>query len=81
FVPTNPVVLRRTQEEGGPNLVRGFVNALEDWERMINGRPPVGAERFEVGRNLAVTPGSVVFRNRLIELIQYAPTTPTVHKE
>ena len=81
FVATNPVVLRKTKEEGGQNLVRGFANALEDWERLINGRPPVGAERFEVGRNLAVTPGKVVFRNRLIELIQYAPTTPTVHKE
>ena len=55
--------------------MRGFWNFVEDWERAANGRPPVGTEEFMVGKNLAVTPGKVVYRNRLIELIQYAPAT------
>ncbi len=78
---TNPEVLERTRRDGGMNFVRGFTNWLEDWERAVGGRPPVGAEAFEVGRNVAVTPGQVVYRNRLIELIQYAPATPTVRPE
>lgn len=81
FVWTNPEVLERTRREGGLNLVRGAMNLLSDWERMINDRPPVGTDQFEVGGNLAITPGKVVFRNHLIELIQYAPTTATVHSE
>jgi len=78
---TNPEVLARTQLEGGMNLVRGWQNFREDQERTMGGRKPVGAEAFEVGRNVAVTPGKVVFRNRLIELIQYAPTTDKVRPE
>ena len=81
FVWTNPVVMRRTQEEAGQNLVRGWWNLVEDWERALNGRPPAGADRFKAGRDLATTPGKVVFRNRLIELIQYSPTTGNVHPE
>jgi len=81
FVLTNPEVLKRTQSEAGQNLVRGFWNFVEDWERAANGRPPVGSEHFVVGKNLATTPGKVVFRNRLIELIQYEPATPNVHPE
>jgi polyhydroxyalkanoate synthase len=77
----NPEVLRRTMSAGGLNLVKGFENFVEDWERSIGGKPPVGAEKFAVGRNVAVTPGKVVYRNRLIELIQYAPTTTTVRAE
>ena len=63
------------------NFVRGAQNCIEDWERALGGRPPPGAEQFEVGRNVAITPGKVVFRNRLIELIQYAPATADVHPE
>jgi polyhydroxyalkanoate synthase len=81
FLLTNPEILDRTRAEGGMNLVRGAQNFVEDWDRAISGRPPVGTEQFEVGRNVAVTPGKVVFRNRLIELIQYAPTTATVRPE
>jgi polyhydroxyalkanoate synthase len=81
FIPTNPVLLRRTLEEGGRNLMRGAVNWVEDWERAIAGRPPPGSEVFRPGREVAVTPGIVVYRNRLIELIQYAPTTPDVQAE
>lgn len=81
FVFTNPEVLQRTLAEGGGNLMRGYWNLIEDWERAANGRPPHGAEAFEVSRNLALTPGKIIYRNRLIELIQYAPSTEKVHAE
>lgn len=86
FAPTNlpwlnPDVLARTFETGGANLVEGYRNWLEDWERMTGGNPPAGAEDFPVGEAVAVTPGQVIYRNRLIELIQYAPVTDKVHPE
>jgi polyhydroxyalkanoate synthase len=81
FLTTNPVVQRRTVETGGHNLAQGFRNFLEDWERLVRNRPPVGTENFKVGRELAVTPGKVVYRNQLIELIQYAPATEKVRPE
>jgi polyhydroxyalkanoate synthase subunit PhaC len=77
----NPEVRRVTIEQGGANLVRGFQNLVEDTERALLDKPPAGTERFQVGRDVATTPGKVIFRNRLIELIQYAPSTPTVHAE
>src|SRR5215207_3896958 len=78
---TNPVVQRRVAETGGANFLRGFRNWLEDWERFVRGQPPAGIERFAVGRDVATTPGKVVYRNRLIELIQYEPVTETVRPE
>ncbi len=81
FPFSNPEVLHRTLKEGGRNLLRGAGNFVEDWDRALGGRPPPGTEAFQVGRDVAVTPGKVVFRNRLIELIQYAPTTTTVRPE
>ncbi len=81
FLPTNPEVLQRTMRTGGMNLLNGWQNLIEDWERAISGKKPVGAEAFAVGRNVAVTPGKVIYRNRLIELIQYAPRTETVRPE
>ncbi|MCL4767562.1 MAG: alpha/beta fold hydrolase [Hyphomicrobiaceae bacterium] len=81
FIPTNPEVLRRTAAEGGHNLVRGFWNFVDDWQRSINERPLPGMEDFKVGEQLALTPGKVVYRNRLIELIQYEPTTDKVRPE
>ncbi len=81
FIFTNPEVIQKTVASGGANLVRGWQNLLEDWERMASGRPPVGAEAFRVGETVAVTPGKVVYRNRLIELIQYTPTTDKVFAE
>jgi len=81
FPLTNPEVLKATLATGGMNLVRGFQNLFEDWERAVLQRPPVGSEKFRVGKEVAVTPGKVVFRNRLIELIQYGPTTGTTYSE
>ena len=77
----NPVSIAKTVEEGGQNLVRGAGNWLEDYDRMLAGRPPAGSENFQVGRDVAVTPGKVVFRNDLMELIQYEPTTEKVSAE
>ncbi|GAB2188476.1 alpha/beta fold hydrolase [Sessilibacter sp. MAH1] len=78
---TNPEVLQKTFNEGGANLIRGYVNFINDLQRQINGEKPQGSEAFEVGKNLAVTPGKVVYRNELIELLQYTPTTKHVKKE
>lgn len=78
---TNPDVVARTLETGGANLLAGFRNGLEDASRQASGQGPVGTEAFVVGRDLATTPGEVVFRNHLIELIQYAPATETVQAE
>ncbi len=78
---TNPEVLAKTMAEGGMNLIRGWQNFLEDASRAQAGQKPVGTEDFEVGRNMATSPGKVVYRNRLIELIQYAPTTDKVRPE
>ena len=81
FLPTNPEVLQATREESGMNLVRGAAYLAEDLQRILLGRPPAGTEDFLPGKNVAVTPGQVVLRNRLIELIQYAPATSDVHAE
>jgi polyhydroxyalkanoate synthase len=81
FILTNPEVTRKTIEQGGMNLVQGAQNFLEDWDRQISGRPPVGAEDYLPGRDVAVTEGRVVYRNHLIELIQYAPKTERVQAE
>lgn len=82
FVMTNPEVLRATLESGGENLVNGLENLLEDLERgkgNLNIRM-TDTEAFELGKNIAVTPGKVVYQNDLMQLIQYEPTTEKVFK-
>src|SRR6516225_7483567 len=81
FLLTNPEILRQTLSKGGANLVSGGRNLVEDWERAVSGKRPVGSEQFVVGRDVAATPGKVIYRNRLIELIQYEPTTAEVRPE
>ena len=81
FMLTNPEVLEATLHEGGKNLLRGWMNFVEDQERAVSGKKPVGVEQFQVGKNLAVTPGKVVYRNRVMELIQYEPSTEQVYRE
>jgi polyhydroxyalkanoate synthase len=65
----------------GANLRQGFQNWLEDVQALRTNSPPKGAEAYRVGRDVAVTPGQVIYRNHLIELIQYTPTTPQVRPE
>jgi len=81
YLASNPEVLALTKAEQGQNLVRGLQHLVEDVEVTLGGAAPAGTADFEVGKVLAVTPGKVVFRNELIELIQYTPTTKTVHAE
>jgi polyhydroxyalkanoate synthase len=79
FLGTNPAALRRAVETQGVSVVEGLANYLQDLVDN-DGRPQqVNGSVFEVGRDLAATQGKVVFRNELVELIQYAPTTRTVH--
>ena len=78
---TNPVVLKRTLQQGGANLLRGAMNAVDDLQRLAAEQGPAGVEDFVVGRDVAITPGKVVLKNRLMELIQYTPTTAAVHPE
>ncbi len=77
----NPEVIEATLRQGGANLLQGWHNRIDDFGRQARGEAPAGAERFQVGVDLAVTPGRVVLRNRLMELIQYAPATATVAAE
>jgi polyhydroxyalkanoate synthase len=82
FVATNPSVRSRAKETNGESLIRGLENLVNDLESG-NGMLPISqydANAYEVGRNLALTPGKVVYRNDLIELIQYEASTDTVHK-
>jgi len=81
FPLTNPEVQKAIFKSGGMNLVDGLRNFMEDWERNILQKPPVGTEKFRVGKEVAITPGKVIYRNDLMELIQYSPMTKTVHAE
>jgi polyhydroxyalkanoate synthase len=81
FLWSNPAALARALSTGGMSLVHGFRNYLEDVRRAAAGQGPAGTEAFEVGRAVAVTPGKVVHRTQLAEIIQYAPTTDGVRPQ
>jgi polyhydroxyalkanoate synthase subunit PhaC len=79
YLLTNPLALKRAFETGGQSVLRGGQNMLRDLARggmpsMVNRKP------FPVGEKLACSPGAVVYRDEIFELLQYAPTTPTVHR-
>jgi polyhydroxyalkanoate synthase len=80
FLQTNPELLEKTVQESGQNLVRGLQHWLEDAESALTGQRRRSGE-FQVGRDVAITPGKVIYRNRLIELLQYAPQTGSVYAE
>ena len=77
----NPVIIDRTLKESGANLMRGATNLQEDLWRSLALQPEPPADGLEVGKDIAVTPGEVVFRNELMELIQYKPATERVVSE
>jgi len=80
YAHTNPDVVRKTLETGGLNLMTGFSNLLEDLAQgqgLVKRRAP---SDFELGVNIAATPGAVVFENELMQLIQYAPSTDKVYR-
>ncbi|MGR8919679.1 MAG: PHA/PHB synthase family protein [Gammaproteobacteria bacterium] len=82
FVLTNPQVLHATVETGGSNLVDGLKNFLEDFDP-ADGRVKtrmVDDSAFELGKNVAVSPGKIVYQNELMQLIQYAPATDEVYR-
>lgn len=80
YAATNPLVWKRTQEERGQNLIRGARYWMDDFNRLITKRPRESAG-YKVGQQLATTPGDVVLRNDLIELIRYQPTTKKLRPE
>jgi polyhydroxyalkanoate synthase len=82
FLATNPEVLQTTIETGGENLLRGLTNLLDDLER---GRGQLAVtmtdlKAFRLGESVAATPGKVIFQNELMQVIQYAPSTPEVKR-
>ena len=82
FLLTNPEVIKETVDSRGKNLIRGMQNLRRDIQ-VSKGKLDImmtDPEKFEVGRNVATTPGKVVFENKLIQLIQYAPTTEQVYE-
>lgn len=79
FPLTNPVVQQATVASGGASLARGMAHLAEDWQRAAMGAHAPDQRSYKAGGNVAVTPGKVVYRNDLIELIQYAPATDSVH--
>lgn len=81
FAATNPEVLQKAFQSGGENFVLGWQNWCRDLMRVLSAGKTAGNERFVVGKTVATSPGKVVYRNELIELIQYHPTTEKVRPE
>ena len=79
FAITNPEVLKLAQETNGASLIDGFKNFLTDFEK--GGITQTDMSAFTPGKNLAITPGEVVFENELMQLIQYKSTTPQVYEK
>ncbi|WP_298368240.1 alpha/beta fold hydrolase [uncultured Bradyrhizobium sp.] len=77
---TNPAAVRKFIDTGGQSLWSGLKNYIGDLTQNRGMPSMVDMSAFKVGENLATTPGAVIFRNELIELIQYTPTTPKVRK-
>lgn len=82
FIATNPEVLRATLDSGGQNLLAGLRHLVADFDLAPTQINPRARDRaaFELGRNLATTPGKVIFQNDLMQLIQYRATTPQVYR-
>jgi polyhydroxyalkanoate synthase len=80
-LPTNPVVLQDAITSGGAHLLHGAMNLVRDAAGLPDPDVQAQAQRFRVGRDVAVTPGQVVMRNQLVELIRYTPQTDRVHPE
>ena len=81
FLLTNPEVQAETARSGGMNLIQGWHNLLQEMQRRTSGQPLPGTEKFRPGKEVALTPGKVVLRNHLMELIQYSAQTDTVFAE
>ncbi|RXG97766.1 PHA/PHB synthase family protein [Bradyrhizobium zhanjiangense] len=81
FAATNPQVLEKAFQSGGENFVFGWQNWCSDLMRLLSASKPAGHAQFVVGKTVAASPGNVVYRNELIELIQYHPTTAQVRPE
>jgi polyhydroxyalkanoate synthase len=81
YLPTNPQLIRQTVDENGRNLLRGVKHLAEDVTRTFKGLGPIGVENYKVGDQVAATPGKVILRTPLMELIQYSPQTETVYAE
>src|SRR3990167_5673843 len=79
FIWTNPEVQKAAMEQNGENFFKGFENFLDDVRRWQQNEPPAGAENYIIGKDVAITKGKVIYRNQLIELIQYAPLTDKVY--
>src|SRR5262245_699365 len=79
FLLGNPAAMKKALETGGASLGRGLVNLLRDAAKHGGMPAQVDTSAFQVGKNLATTPGAVVFRSEVLELIQYAPSTAQVH--
>lgn len=81
FILTNPDLLQETIRSDGKNLITGTQLALQDFLEKITGSPPAGVENFIPGKQVAITQGKIVYKNHLIELIQYEAQTQKVYKE
>ena len=81
FPGTNPEIIQETTRQGGRNLIEGATHFTEDLMQTLTQTHKPAPEGYQIGTDLACTPGEVVFRNDLFELIQYTPQTKTVHAE